>query len=79
MTEPEPDLLAPLREVPKPPKPKSDPRDEQFEAAGQELFGVVKEWMQKHNLKAIPAFYLITTLLQGHMRAVILQQRELEG
>ncbi len=78
MNEPEEDILAPLREPPKPAAPPADqphPRDLVMQDAGQELFGFVKEWSERLKLTNIEVLYLLSTTQRGLTQSLCLQQR----
>ncbi len=76
MTEPEADLLAPLRdEPPKRAVPGPHPRDLLMQEAGQELFGITREWALRHNLTTNEFHYLIATLQRGHLQAAVLAEQ----
>lgn len=76
MAEPEPDILAPLRAEPKKPSvPGPHPRDLQMQEAGEELFGLTKEWSDRHGLSQWEFHYLLATLQRGHLQAACLAMR----
>lgn len=76
MTEPEPDILAPLREHLKPPAvPGLHPQDVKCRDAGQELFALVHEWAIRHQLTTTEMHFVISTLQRGHLQAACIAER----
>lgn len=69
----EPDLLAPLRNAP---KPDEHPRDLAIEAAGGEFLERFQAVIAKYNLTTFETLHMVATVLRSITRAACLAERE---